>query len=109
MPALVRVTNLENGRSIVLRVNDRGPFVNGRLIDVSSRAAELLGFKDKGTARVRVQILTEESRQVAELARQGKGGLPPVDPGAPVVAAAPRAAVTPVALTEPAAAARSEE
>src|SRR3546814_3887144 len=79
MPALVRVTNLENGRSIVLRVNDRGPFVNGRLIDVSSRAAELLGFKDKGTARVRVQILTEESRQVAELARQGKGGLPPVD------------------------------
>src|SRR3546814_7519656 len=43
MPALVRVTNLENGRSIVLRVNDRGPFVNGRLIDVSSRAAEQTG------------------------------------------------------------------
>lgn len=62
MPSLVRVTNLENGRSVVLRVNDRGPFVKGRIIDVSRRAAQILGFEQKGTARVRVEILPEESR-----------------------------------------------
>jgi len=56
MPVRVRVTNLENGRSLVLRVNDRGPFVNGRIIDVSRRAAQLLGFNAAGTAPVRVQM-----------------------------------------------------
>ncbi len=54
LPSRVRVTNLENGRSIVLRVNDRGPFVHGRIIDVSRRAAQLLGFQGKGTAKVQV-------------------------------------------------------
>jgi rare lipoprotein A len=57
LPVNVRVTNLDNGRSLVVRVNDRGPFVNGRIIDLSKRAAELLGFKRKGTARVRVQYI----------------------------------------------------
>lgn len=57
LPANVRVTNLENGRSVVLRVNDRGPFVNERIIDVSRRAAQLLGFQNQGIARVRVQIV----------------------------------------------------
>ena len=57
MPVRVRVTNLQNGRSIVLRINDRGPFVNGRIIDVSRRGAQLLGFEGPGTAPVRVQIL----------------------------------------------------
>lgn len=57
MPVKVRVTNLENGRSIVVRINDRGPFVNGRVIDVSRRTAQLLGFDTKGTAPVRVQIV----------------------------------------------------
>jgi rare lipoprotein A len=57
LPSLVRVTNLENGRSLMVRVNDRGPFVNGRIIDLSRRAAQLLGFEQKGTARVRVQLL----------------------------------------------------
>jgi rare lipoprotein A len=71
MPSIVRVTNLENGRSIKLRVNDRGPFARGRILDVSRRGAQLLGFDTKGTARVRVQILEDESRQVALLA-QGK-------------------------------------
>lgn len=65
LPSFVRVTNLENGRSIVLRVNDRGPFAHGRIIDVSRRASELLGFKIQGTARVRVDILSAESRAVA--------------------------------------------
>jgi rare lipoprotein A len=62
LPSFVRVINLENGRSIVLRVNDRGPFAKGRIIDVSRRGAQLLGFKEQGTARVRVQILAERSQ-----------------------------------------------
>lgn len=71
MPSLVRVTNLENGRSVVVRINDRGPFAHGRIIDVSKRAAELLGFIGKGTARVRVEVLTRESKQMAEAAKRG--------------------------------------
>lgn len=58
MPVNVRVTNLDNGRSLVLRVNDRGPFANGRIIDVSARAAKVLGFYEKGTANVRVTYLS---------------------------------------------------
>lgn len=65
LPSFVQVTNLENGRRLVLRVNDRGPFAHGRIIDVSRRAAEMLGFKIQGTARVRVSILAAESRAVA--------------------------------------------
>ena len=57
MPSYVRVTNLENGRSLVLKVNDRGPFIHGRIIDVSRRGAQLLGFSEKGTAKVRVQAV----------------------------------------------------
>lgn len=57
MPVNVRVTNLDNGRSLVLRVNDRGPFAKGRIIDVSEKSASLLGFHDVGTARVRVVYL----------------------------------------------------
>ena len=72
MPSLVRVTNLENGRSLVVRVNDRGPFKRGRVIDVSQRAAELLGFKGRGTAKVRLDLLTDESKAIAMAARQGK-------------------------------------
>lgn len=71
MPSLVRVTNLENGRSVVLRVNDRGPFARGRIIDVSKKAAELLGFKNNGTAKVRVETLPAESRKIAERAKAG--------------------------------------
>ncbi len=71
MPSLVRVTNLENGRSVVVRVNDRGPFARSRVMDVSKKAAELLGFKNKGTARIKLQVLEEESRYVADLARRG--------------------------------------
>lgn len=57
MPVNVRVTNLENGRSIVVRINDRGPYVNGRILDLSEHAAELLGFRAEGLARVRVTYL----------------------------------------------------
>ncbi|MFG1223145.1 septal ring lytic transglycosylase RlpA family protein [Xanthobacter wiegelii] len=57
MPSYVRVTNLSNDRSIVVRVNNRGPYVGDRLIDVSYKTAELLGFAKNGVARVRVQYL----------------------------------------------------
>ena len=57
LPTRVRVTNLENGRSAELRVNDRGPFVAGRVIDLSYSAARELGVYRRGTARVRVQAL----------------------------------------------------
>lgn len=55
LPTIVRVTNLETGKSLRLRVNDRGPYARGRIIDVSRRAADLLGFQRNGTARVRVE------------------------------------------------------
>ena len=73
MPSLVRVTNLENGRSLVVRINDRGPFVNNRVIDLSRRSAQLLGIEQKGTAKVRVQILKDESMMLAAQA-SAKGG-----------------------------------
>ncbi|MBU6443393.1 MAG: septal ring lytic transglycosylase RlpA family protein [Alphaproteobacteria bacterium] len=57
LPVNVRVTDLENGRSLIVRVNDRGPFAKGRIIDLSERAAKLLGFYGKGTARVRVTYI----------------------------------------------------
>ena len=57
MPVLARVTNLENGKSLIVRVNDRGPFAAGREIDMSKKAAEMLGFMQKGTAKVRVQYV----------------------------------------------------
>lgn len=57
MPSYVRVTNLNNKRSIIVRVNNRGPFVGNRLIDVSHRTAELLGFAKNGVARVRVDYV----------------------------------------------------
>ncbi len=53
----VQVTNLGNGRSVVLMINDRGPFARGRIIDVSRRAARKLDFVRDGTARVRVEVL----------------------------------------------------
>ena len=55
---LVRVTNLDNLKSVVVRVNDRGPYVQGRIIDLSRRAARILGFVHDGVARVRVDPLT---------------------------------------------------
>ncbi len=54
LPSYVRVTNLENNRTVVVRVNDRGPFVGTRLIDLSKRSADALGFRQKGMAKVRV-------------------------------------------------------
>src|SRR6201994_1633438 len=57
MPSYARVTNLNNGKSLIVRVNDRGPYHGNRLIDVSNKAAELLEFKGNGVARVRVEYV----------------------------------------------------
>ena len=57
MPCYARVTNLANGKSLIVRVNDRGPYHGNRVMDVSSRAAELLEFKGNGVARVRVEYV----------------------------------------------------
>jgi len=73
LPTVVEVTNLDNGRSIQVRVNDRGPFARGRIIDLSRRSAQLLGFEAQGTAKVRVKILVPESIQAASLARRNGG------------------------------------
>ena len=60
LDSYVRVTNLENDRSVVVRVTDRGPFVAGRIIDLSAEAARQLGFKEKGLARVRLQVVKDQ-------------------------------------------------
>jgi rare lipoprotein A len=84
MPSMVRITNLENGRAIAVRVNDRGPFSPGRIIDLSRRGAQLLGFIEKGTARVRVEIMAEDSQLLAAAAsKSGGDSLPPAPKAAP--------------------------
>lgn len=65
LPSVVRVTNLDNGRSLKLRVNDRGPFARNRIIDVSKTAAKALGFYEQGTAPVRVELVVDESMRLA--------------------------------------------
>jgi len=70
LPSIIRVTNLDNGRSIILRVNDRGPYAHDRILDVSERGASLLGFKNAGVARIRMEVMGNESKQVAEMAKQ---------------------------------------
>ena len=83
MPVNVRVTNLDNGKSIIVRVNDRGPYARGRIIDLSRRAAELLDVVQNGTARVRVTYVSR-----ADL---GGGGPPPPETSAEIANALPAA------------------
>ena len=97
MPSLVRVINLSNGRSLQLRVNDRGPFARNRIIDVSRRAAQLLGFKQEGTARVRVEIVADESQRMKLAAMKGE-----IEPQRDIVAnPEPRTPVLRQALNQP--------
>ena len=76
LPIYARVTNLNNGRSLIVRVNDRGPFAHDRIIDLSRRSAELLGFRNQGTATVRVRYLGraplsgDDSYELSYLANQ---------------------------------------
>ena len=73
LPSIVRITNLENGKSVIARVNDRGPAVNNRLIDVSQKGAELLELPLSEPVEVRVEVLPAESQAVkAELVEAGR-------------------------------------
>ncbi|MFZ5693420.1 MAG: septal ring lytic transglycosylase RlpA family protein [Pseudomonadota bacterium] len=84
MPSYVRVTNLNNKRSLIVRVNDRGPFHSNRVIDLSHKSAELLGFKDHGVARVRVEYIGRaalegsDDRRLAATLRYGEPAPAPV-------------------------------
>lgn len=91
MPSYVEVTNLDTGRTLTLRVNDRGPFVDGRIIDLSRRSAQMLGVYGPGTARVRVRRVAPSSDQIA--------ALKPPRWGEPVLLAAAPAAAPAVAAT----------
>ena len=68
LPSLVKVTNLENGKTVVVRVNDRGPFAKNRIIDLSMAAAEALDFKHQGTARVRIELLNNDGSGQTKIA-----------------------------------------
>ena len=58
LPCLVKVTNLKNGRSLKVRINDRGPFIAGRILDITPRAAKKLGFYDQGITTTRIEVLS---------------------------------------------------
>jgi len=68
IPCTVRVTNLANKRSVTVRVNDRGPFVGGRVIDVSAKTARALGFYDRGLAKVKIDYVGPARREAAATA-----------------------------------------
>lgn len=115
MPTIVRVTNLENGRSIEVRINDRGPFKNNRVIDLTRRGAQLLGFEGQGTARVKVQVMKEDSILLANKvggAQLAYAGEPEPLAGGPKPTAAPAGTVVtqklPAGQTAPAAPAQPQ-
>ena len=83
LPSYARVTNLSNDRSIVVRVNDRGPFIRGRILDVSARVAKLLDFSGRGLVKVRLDYIgkappagADEPALLASL-QTGRGGRRP--------------------------------
>ena len=71
IPSAVKVTNLKNNISVELRINDRGPFINDRIIDLSSKAADILDLKRNGTGLVRVTVLKGKSEILEDLAKKG--------------------------------------
>lgn len=71
LPCLVRVTNLKNGKSVKVRVNDRGPFIAGRIIDLSPRAAGKIDMKQQGLARVKVVVLSVGDGSYKRKVRRG--------------------------------------
>ena len=115
LPSYARVTNLANGRSVIVRINDRGPFHSNRIIDLSYAAAVKLGYRDRGTARVRVEALTPEDAAADSVAHAPPpttpatpsgmdrlvAGLPPdaTPANAPAPARAPSTPSTPAAAT----------
>lgn len=101
LPSYVRVSNLSNGRSLIVRVNDRGPYAGNRIIDVSRRAAHLLGFTVSGTAWVRVEYVAaaavegSDDRVLEATLRQDE---PAPVPGAVKLAAT---RIVPISMTTP--------
>jgi rare lipoprotein A len=104
MPAIVRVTNLDNGRSTVVRINDRGPYARGRIIDMSRAAAEDLQMTGRGTAHVRIDQLGPESQAVKEVALNG-GGPSEQQAALAQLASGQRSAPVPASVAPPPAAA----
>lgn len=72
IPVYVKVTNLDNGRQAVVRVNDRGPFHSDRIIDLSYAAAVKLGYAEQGTAEVEIEVIDTDNMRTAALAEQAK-------------------------------------
>lgn len=79
LPSYVEVTNLENDKKVVVRINDRGPFVEGRIIDLSYAAAHRIDMTDAGVARVRIRALVAGEEKQARVAGDGNGSLPGTD------------------------------
>ncbi len=101
LPSHVQVTNLENGRSLVVRVNDRGPFKPQRIIDLSAAAADALGFKAKGLARVRVTYLGPAELPQTARARRVKSKEPLVAEAAPRRAPVTGSRLEPIPVNAP--------
>jgi len=92
LPTYVEVTNLDNGRHVIVRVNDRGPFHEGRIIDLSYAAAIKLGINKHGTGRVEIRAIDPDHPTTHRLAAQQPAAKPATPPASPVVAAAPATA-----------------
>lgn len=91
LPSIVQVTNLANNKAIVLRINDRGPFVNDRLLDISDKAATLLEFPEEGPVKVRVEVLSQESKTAASALHQAEKAVLPAQAYPPAIAKDPSA------------------
>ena len=97
LPSYVRVTNLDNGRSLVVRVNDRGPFHEGRVMDLSYAAAVRLGVSRTGTARVELEAIDPDAPGALRFAQ---AQMPAATPTPPQVGPMPRSGSTPTALPD---------
>jgi rare lipoprotein A len=104
IPSIIEVTNLENGRSVILRLNDRGPFVDDRMIDLSRAAADQLGYRQRGLARVRVRYLGPAQALGAppsQGAREGGSANPPANLPAAIPVSAPPPVPAPIPAPQP--------
>ena len=115
LPSFARVTNLDTGKSVVVRVNDRGPFHEGRVVDLSYAAAVKIGIHPAGTGRVEVRALTpgENARHGYDAVATASPGVAPAAPArthaAPVVASPAASAIDAIVETLPIASARADE
>lgn len=66
IPSMAKITNLENNKTLIVMINDRGPYKKNRIVDVSSEAAKLLGFKNKGLAKVKIEHLPVETKELLD-------------------------------------------